>query len=89
MAIKIIDKDKLPDAYSLRHVHREARIMRILDHPNVVQLYEVMETKREVMLVLEYAGGGEVLDYIVAHGRLRENEARRFMMQIVDALVSL
>ncbi|KAJ3057498.1 MAP microtubule affinity-regulating kinase 1 [Rhizophlyctis rosea] len=87
VAIKVIDKDRLPDAYSLRHVHREARIMRLLDHPNIVQLYEVMETKREVMLVLEYAGGGEVLDYIVAHGRLRESEAKRFMAMILDALI--
>ncbi|KAJ3039777.1 MAP microtubule affinity-regulating kinase 1 [Rhizophlyctis rosea] len=87
VAIKVIDKDRLPDAYSLRHVHREARIMRLLDHPNIVQLYEVMETKREVMLVLEYAGGGEVLDYIVAHGRLREPEAKRFIVMILDALI--
>ncbi|KAJ3296243.1 MAP microtubule affinity-regulating kinase 1 [Borealophlyctis nickersoniae] len=86
VAIKIIDKDHLPDAYSLRHVHREARIMRMLDHPNVVQLFEVMETKREVMLVVEYAGGGEVLDYIVAHGRLKEAEARKFIREAVDAL---
>ena len=63
--------------------------MRLLDHPNIVQLYEVMETKREVMLILEYAGGGEVLDYIVAHGRLRENEAKRFIAMILDALVGI
>lgn len=63
--------------------------MRSLDHPNIVQLYEVMETKREVMLVLEHAGGGEVLDYIVAHGKLKEGEAKRFLGMIVDALVSM
>lgn len=61
--------------------------MRMLDHPNIVQLIEVMETKRELYLVLEYASGGEVLDYIVAHGRLKEVEARRFVGQIVGALV--
>jgi MAP/microtubule affinity-regulating kinase len=60
--------------------------MRALDHHNIIQLYEVMETKKELYLVLEYAAGGEMLDYIVSHGRLREKEARKFMMQIVSAL---
>ncbi|KAJ3021610.1 MAP microtubule affinity-regulating kinase 1 [Thoreauomyces humboldtii] len=86
VAIKIIDKDALPDTYSLTHLHREAQIMRMLDHPNIVQLIEVMETKRELHLVLEYASGGEVLDYIVAHERLKESEARKFFYEVVSAL---
>ncbi|TPX70577.1 hypothetical protein SpCBS45565_g01610 [Spizellomyces sp. 'palustris'] len=86
VAIKIIDKQTLPDSYSMAHLHREAQIMRMLDHPNIVQLIEVMETKRELYLVLEYAPGGEVLDYIVAHGRLKESEAKKFVRQIVEAL---
>ncbi|KAJ3069489.1 MAP microtubule affinity-regulating kinase 1 [Podochytrium sp. JEL0797] len=86
VALKIIDKDKLPDEYSLKNIHREAQIMRLLDHPNIIQLYEVMETKKELYLVLEYAVGGELLDYIVARGRLHEKEARRFFQQITSAL---
>ncbi|KND03562.1 CAMK/CAMKL/MARK protein kinase [Spizellomyces punctatus DAOM BR117] len=86
VAIKVIDKQTLPDSYSVAHLHREAQIMRMLDHPNIVQLIEVMETKRELYLVLEYAPGGEVLDYIVAHGRLKESEAKKFVRQIVEAL---
>ncbi|KAI8922335.1 kinase-like domain-containing protein [Powellomyces hirtus] len=86
VAIKVIDKDALPDTYSLTHLHREAQIMRMLDHPNIVQLIEVMETKRQLHLVLEYASGGEVLDYIVAHQRLKESEARKFFHEVVSAL---
>ncbi|KAI8829753.1 kinase-like domain-containing protein [Chytridium lagenaria] len=86
VALKVIDKERLPDEYSLKNIHREAQIMRMLDHPNIIQLYEVMETKKELFLVLEYASGGEVLDYIVAHGRLKEKEARKFIGQIVSAL---
>ncbi|KAJ3415109.1 Map microtubule affinity-regulating kinase [Chytridiales sp. JEL 0842] len=85
-AVKVIDKERLPDDYSKRNIHREAQIMRELDHPNILQLFEVMETRRELFLVLEYAAGGEMLDYIVNHGRLREKEARKFMQQIVSAL---
>ncbi|KAJ3214569.1 hypothetical protein HDU67_001489 [Dinochytrium kinnereticum] len=86
VAIKVIDKERLPDNYSMKNIHREAQIMRMLDHPNIIQLYEVMETKKELFLVLEYAAGGELLDYIVSHGRLKENEARKFVQQIVSAL---
>ncbi|KAI9203054.1 kinase-like domain-containing protein [Polychytrium aggregatum] len=86
VAIKIMDKEKLPDEYSLRNIHREAQIMRMLNHVNIIQLYEVMETRKELFLVLEYAQGGEVLDYIVAHGRLKEPEARKFVTQIISAL---
>ncbi|KAJ3266869.1 Map microtubule affinity-regulating kinase [Chytriomyces hyalinus] len=86
VALKIIDKEKLPDEYSLKNIHREAQIMRLLDHPHIIQLYEVMETKKELFLVLEYAVGGELLDYIVARGRLHEKEARKFFHQIVSAL---
>ncbi|KAJ3177093.1 MAP/microtubule affinity-regulating kinase 3 [Gaertneriomyces sp. JEL0708] len=86
VAVKVVDKAALSDSYSQTHLHREAQIMRMLDHPNIVQLIEVMETKRELYLVLEYCGGGEVLDCIVAHGRLKEAEARRVFRQIVCAL---
>lgn len=88
MAIKIIDKTKLPDEYALRNIHREAQIMRIIDHPNVIQLFEVMETKKNLFLVLEYASGGELLDKIVTNGRLKEEEAKKYVKQVVSALVS-
>ncbi|KAJ1533643.1 MAP microtubule affinity-regulating kinase 1, partial [Nowakowskiella sp. JEL0078] len=86
VAVKIIDKEKLPDEYSVRNLHREVEVMRLLNHRNIIKLYEVIETKRELNLVLEYASGGEILDYIVAHGRLKENEAKKFARQIVSAL---
>ncbi|OAJ39604.1 hypothetical protein BDEG_23435 [Batrachochytrium dendrobatidis JEL423] len=57
VAVKIIDKARLPDEYSLKNIHREAQIMRMIDHPNVIQLFEVMETKKNLFLVLEYATG--------------------------------
>ena len=39
---------------------REVKIMKQLDHPNIVKLYQVMETDQTLYLVLEYASGGEV-----------------------------
>src|SRR3989338_5279586 len=85
VAIKIIIKSRL-DANTLRMVYREIQIMKLLRHTYIIQLYQVVETEKHLFLIMEYAQGGEVLDYIVTHGRLPERESRRFFCQIMVAL---
>ncbi|XP_039597992.1 MAP/microtubule affinity-regulating kinase 3a isoform X6 [Polypterus senegalus] len=85
VAIKIIDKTQL-NPTSLQKLFREVRIMKILNHPNIVKLFEVIETDKTLYLVMEYASGGEVFDYLVAHGRMKEKEARSKFRQIVSAV---
>uniref|UniRef100_A0A0K8S7D5 non-specific serine/threonine protein kinase n=1 Tax=Lygus hesperus TaxID=30085 RepID=A0A0K8S7D5_LYGHE len=75
VAIKIIDKTQLNPG-SLQKLFREVRIMKMLDHPNIVKLFQVIETEKTLYLVMEYASGGEVFDYLVLHGRMKEKEAR-------------
>ena len=59
VAIKIIDKSKL-DKVNLEKVYREVQVLKLLDHPHIIKLYQVMETKNLLYLVSEYASQGEI-----------------------------
>ena len=62
--------------------------MKLLEHPNIVKLYDVIEDPKTgtYYLVLELAAGGELFDYIVARGKLKEREARKFFRQIISGV---
>ncbi|KAJ3007027.1 hypothetical protein HKX48_009355, partial [Thoreauomyces humboldtii] len=65
---------------------REFRITRLLHHPNIVRLYDVVETEHEIALAMEHVEGGELFDYIVSRKRLNDRVARRLFRQIISAL---
>ena len=85
MAIKIIDKTCLDDD-NLAKTYREISILKILRHPHITRLYEVMESKNMIYLVTEYAPRGEIFDHLVANGRMKEEEAARVFAQTVSAV---
>nr|XP_018910956.1 PREDICTED: serine/threonine-protein kinase SIK2-like [Bemisia tabaci] len=85
VAIKIIDKSQL-DSVNLEKVYREVDIMKQLDHPHIIKLYQVMETKSMIYIVSEYASQGEIFDYIARYGRMTESAARRKFWQILSAV---
>ncbi|XP_065070754.1 serine/threonine-protein kinase BRSK2-like [Rhopilema esculentum] len=85
VAIKIIDRTKLAP-HILQKVEREIAIMKLINHPNILGLYDVYENKKNLYLVLEYVGGGELFEYLVKRKRLQSGEARRFYRQIVSAV---
>uniref|UniRef100_A0A8C7UNC2 non-specific serine/threonine protein kinase n=1 Tax=Oncorhynchus mykiss TaxID=8022 RepID=A0A8C7UNC2_ONCMY len=85
VAIKIVDKTQLDDE-NLKKIFREVQIMKMLRHPHIIRLYQVMENEKMIYLVTEYASGGEIFDHLVAHGRMAEKDARRKFKQIVAAV---
>eukprot|EP00035_Acanthoeca_spectabilis_P021758 m.440038 g.440038 ORF g.440038 m.440038 type:complete len:687 (+) comp18458_c0_seq1:135-2195(+) len=85
VAIKIVDKNSLNES-SMAKLKREVDNMKRMDHPNIVKLYEVIDTESTLYLVMEYAAGGEVFDYLVEHGRMKEKDARLKFRQIVSAV---
>lgn len=66
-------------------VEREIKISKMLVHPHVVRLYEVIETATDIYVIMEYAERGELFDYIVENRRVQEEEARKFFQQVADA----
>ncbi|XP_062862448.1 serine/threonine-protein kinase SIK1 [Trichomycterus rosablanca] len=85
VAIKIIDKTRLNPS-NLEKVYREVQIMKLLNHPHIIKLYQVMETKDMLYIVTEYAKNGEMFDYLTSNGRMSEPEARRKFWQILTAV---
>ncbi|ODV91160.1 hypothetical protein CANCADRAFT_20657, partial [Tortispora caseinolytica NRRL Y-17796] len=65
---------------------REAAISSLLHHPHICNLRQLFLMTNHYYLVFEYVNGGQMLDYIITHGRLKEKQARRFARQIVSAV---
>ncbi|KPM07628.1 serine/threonine kinase SAD-1-like protein, partial [Sarcoptes scabiei] len=84
VAIKIVNREKLSESV-LQKVEREIAIMKLIEHPHVLHLYDVYENKKYLYLMLEHVSGGELFDYLVKKGRLTPKEARRFFRQIISA----
>jgi serine/threonine-protein kinase NIM1 len=85
VAIKILDKTKL-DSKTQRLLLREITSMEKLHHPNIIRLYEVIETPKQIFIVTEYASGGELYTRISDNGKLVEDEAKIIFAQIISAV---
>ncbi|OJA19916.1 hypothetical protein AZE42_03764 [Rhizopogon vesiculosus] len=91
-AVKIVSKNVLmnsirePAEHVLLSIEREIVIMKIIDHPNIMRLYDVWETSTKLYLILEYVEGGELFDYLCNKGRLSTFEALTYFQQIISAI---
>lgn len=86
VAVKVIEKTKL-DEISRAHLFQEVRCMKLVQHPHVVRLYEVIDTQTKLYLILELGDGGDLYDYIMRHDKgLSEHVAQEYFRQIVRAI---
>lgn len=85
VAVKILDKTKL-DAKTQRLLLREISSIERLHHPNIIRLYEVIETPTEYYIITEFAAGGNLYTRIANDGKMAENEAQHLFAQLTAAV---
>jgi len=86
VAVKVLEKDRITDVSDVERVAREIHILKIIRHPNIIQLYEIVETTKQLYLITEYMSGGELYEYIVANNRIKEPEACRLFQQVISGV---
>ncbi|CAI0544819.1 unnamed protein product [Linum tenue] len=86
VAIKILDKEKVLKHKMIAQIKREIATMKLIRHPNVIRMYEVMASKTKIYIVMEFVTGGELFDKIASRGRLKEDEARKYFQQLINAV---
>lgn len=78
VAIKVLDKEKIQKQNMGAQVKKEISIMKLVRHPHVVQLKEVLASRTKIFIVLELVTGGELFDKIVAEGRFKDKVSTAF-----------
>ncbi|XP_010265374.1 PREDICTED: CBL-interacting serine/threonine-protein kinase 21-like [Nelumbo nucifera] len=86
VAIKIIDKQMVMENKLMEQVKREISTMKLLNHPNIVRIHEVIATKTKIYIVMEYVSGGQLSDKLSYLKKLSEQEARLYFQQLIDAV---
>ena len=84
-AIKIINKDKIKQ--KMKNVlFKENEIITKFNHINIVYVFQIIEEKNDIYIIMEYCNRGELFDYIVSHQRLYEDEASVFFYQLINGV---
>lgn len=86
VAVKILNRQKIKNLDVVGKIRREIQNLKLFRHPHIIKLYQVISTPTDIFMVMEYVSGGELFDYIVKHGKLKESEARRFFQQIISGV---
>ncbi|WVN90406.1 uncharacterized protein L203_105642 [Cryptococcus depauperatus CBS 7841] len=83
VAIKLIRRGDLQEEAHASKVEREINVLKTLKHPNIVRMFDVLDTHKYIGIVLEFAGGGELFEYILANEYLKDKEGQRLFSQLI------
>jgi len=86
VAVKILNRQKIKNLDVVGKIRREIQNLKLFRHPHIIKLYQVISTPTDIFMVMEHVSGGELFDYIVKHGKLKEEDARRFFQQIISGV---
>lgn len=85
VAMKVVGKEKVMKVGMMEQIKREIAVMKMVEHPHIVELHEVMASKSKIYFAMELVRGGELFNRI-AKGRLREDAARMYFQQLISAI---
>ena len=85
-AIKCLNRNRLVLACQSGRLAREIRLLKMLSHPNVIRLHEVLHTPSEILMVMEYVNGGDLLEILNSRPRFTESEVRHIFCMICSGV---
>ncbi|CAG9315137.1 unnamed protein product [Blepharisma stoltei] len=88
-AVKIMRKDLMKNDRKRDDLEKEISILKSMDHPNIVRLYEFFEDTKRLYIVMEYCSGGELFDEIIKRKNFQEIHAAQIMYQLLSAVAYL
>ncbi|KAJ8486458.1 hypothetical protein OPV22_018943 [Ensete ventricosum] len=86
VAMKVLDRATIIKHNMVDQIKREISIMKLVRHPYVVRLHEVLASRTKIYIILEFITGGELFDKIIHHGKISEAESRRYFQQLIDGV---
>ncbi|KAH7650937.1 Non-specific serine/threonine protein kinase protein [Dioscorea alata] len=86
VAMKVLDRATIIKHKMVDQIKREISIMKLVRHPHVVRLHEVLASRTKIYIILEFITGGELFDKIVHHGKLSEADSRKYFQQLIDGV---
>lgn len=86
VAVKILNRRKIKNLDVVEKIKREIQNLKLVRHPHIIKLYQVISSPTEFYMVMEYVPGGELFEYIVKKGRLSEKESRTIFQQLLSGI---
>ena len=86
VAIKIISKSLIKDLEMSKRINLEIKILKTLNHINIIKLIEIIETSKNYYIITEYCENGELFNHIIDIQRLSEEESSYFFYQLINGL---